>query len=131
MKIRKISSYPNYKLDGDVYSTEEIKVGKWINNKNIYRRVFVGTLNGLTSNTWNNLMLLENIDEIVTIDGTIKNTLTDLRTLNLNTYEDENYNSSFSYLESTGYVQVKINGWNSEEYKFIYKLILEYTKVNE
>ena len=58
---------------GEIYSTEEAVIGRWIDGKPIYRSVFVTTLgsNTTTSGTTNDIVDLtdKNIEECVVLNG--------------------------------------------------------------
>lgn len=51
-------------LKRNIYSTDEIVIGKWVNNKPIYRQVFTGTINDAS-------VLLQNVDALVNSYGTV------------------------------------------------------------
>lgn len=127
----------NVQLSGEVmaemtvYSTEEQIIGSWINGKNIYRRVFTGSMTGMGA-TWTNIAQVFNVDEVINLSGTISNTLTDGRSLNLNTYEEEAHNACFSFCKAdNNYLQARVNGWNKKEWGFVFKLYFEYTKTTD
>lgn len=113
------------------YSTKEQVVGIWM-GKPIYRKVIIGDMPD-TTDSWIDLVDLTdlNIDDVIKIDGTIKNTLTDLRVLPSSGYETNVYHCLFSYLGKTKKLQVFYNGWKSATYGFVYRLILEYTKTTD
>lgn len=114
-----------------VYSTAEKVIGKWIDGKKIYRRVITGSLVDIKSD-WTTITKIDNVDEIINIYGTINNTTTDLRFLNINSYENSTYNSIFSFSKADGNViQAKVNGWNNPSFKFKFKVCLEYTKTTD
>lgn len=112
-----------------LYSKNECLVGKWIDGKNIYRKVLEGNLPN-TVNSWVNLLDLSslNIEDVIKLEGTIKNTLTDNRLLPANAYEGNNYHCVFSYLGNEKKLQVYLNGWTYTTYGFKYRVIIEYTK---
>ena len=115
----------------ECYSTTEQVIGTWINDKPIYRRVFTGSLT-LIGNTWSNVAKVENVDEVINLGGTISNTLTDGRSMNINTWESESYNCTFCYVKETNgannMIQAKVAGWNNAAWGFVFRLCLEYTK---
>lgn len=111
------------------YSTSETIIGKWINGKILYRKVIEGNMTN-TINQWVNLVNLSslNIEDVIRIDGTIKNTATDNRIISANSFESTNYHCLFSYLGNEKILQVYVNGWVFNTYGFKYRVILEYTK---
>ena len=115
-------------FDGDVYSTDEIPIGVWIDGKKIYRKVFVGNMPSITGE-WENLFKLNaDSDTIVNLYGNIKNTKTDLRVIPIPNYEDTSYYVALSYLGEADYVQVFVKGWTFNAYGMVYTIIVEYTK---
>ena len=55
-------------LVNDLYKTNEIRIGTWIDGKPIYRKVFVGT----TSSTYDYFLFASNINMIINTYGYIK-----------------------------------------------------------
>lgn len=54
--------------EGNVYSTNEMEIGKWIDNKPVYRKVISTSLN-LTSSGIHNLDIgLTNVDNLIKLD---------------------------------------------------------------
>ena len=114
-----------------VYSTKERIIGKWKNGKPIYQKLIIGSLVGIGSD-WTNVITIDNVDEVIDLNGTITNTATDGRSLNINTYESPSYNSTFSYCKANGNkIQAKVNGWNNPSFKFVFKLYFNYTKTTD
>lgn len=112
-----------------VYSTKEQIIGNWINGKPIYRKIITGSLVNV-GNDWTSITNINNVDEVINLNGVITNTATDNRSLNINTYENPSYNSVFSFSKKDGNaIQGKVTGWNSANLKFIFKLYFEYTKI--
>lgn len=106
----------------DVYSTEETRIGTWIDGKPIYRRTFAGTF--LTAE----MVVMSNadIDVLIGAKGCI--------------LYGSNLLLSIPYLSSTGYVSVyaKINENNlylysrySETIGKQYSITVEYTKTTD
>lgn len=117
-----------YLWDGDMYSTDEIPVGIWTDNKKIYRKVFTGNMTN-TVGEWTNLFQLdENIDTLINLYGNIKNTKSDKRVIPIPNYESENYFAGLSYLGQTNYVQIFLKGWTYKAFGMVYTIIAEYTK---
>ena len=123
----------NYINQGNTYSTSETLTGKtWIDGKPIYRKVFTGNMTN-TTNEWVNLQKcnLNNVDNIINISGTIKNTSSDRRVLPTSAYESTSYYCTFSYLGQTDYLQCYINGWTYTTFGFKYIVVIEYTKTTD
>ncbi|MBQ4123560.1 hypothetical protein IJD44_07585 [bacterium] len=122
--------YSESELNKQDYSTEEQKIGTW-NGKNVYRKIFTGNNPDVTG--WQAIADLSdlNIDDIINLTGIIKNTMSDLRVLNVNTYENENYNCSVSYFGLTKALEMKVTGWTYNTHGFVYRIILEYTKTTD
>lgn len=129
--LEMVDNIPDSSVALNVYSTEEQIVGAWLNGKNVYRRVFVGSMTGMGT-TWTNIAQVLDVDEVINLSGTISNTLTDGRSLNLNTYEDETHNACFSFCkEDNNHLQARITGWSKTEWGFVFKLYFEYTKTTD
>lgn len=105
------------------YSTEEVFTGKyWIDEKKIYRRIFVGTTDALTEGT---IAIINNIDTLVKFDGTHNdgNYYGGLYWINSNL----NQFRQFYYMSSNG----QINFLQTIKATLNYRIIVEYTKTNE
>ena len=107
-------------------------VGIWYNGKPIYRKVFVGNVSN-TTDQWVNLQKcnLDNFQEIVKLEGTIKNTKSDRRVLSINAYETASYKIAFSYLGETDYLQCFVTGWTYSAFGFTYIVTLDYIKTTD
>lgn len=120
-------------IDEDIYSTtDEILTNKIYDDKPVYRKVFIGSISGVTTNSWEDLEqcdIKNDIDKLIKLEGTITNTKTDGRILPASAYEDGTYHVAFSYLKQTDYLQVIVGGWNNTQFGFAYIVILEYTKI--
>lgn len=129
--LKMVDNLPDSSVALNVYSTEEQIVGSWLNGKNVYRQVFVGSMTGMGT-TWTNIAQVLDVDEVISLSGTISNTLTDGRSLNLNTYEDETHNACFSFCkEDNNHLQARVAGWSKTEWGFVFKLYFEYTKTTD
>lgn len=123
--------------ESNAYSTYEIRIGRWVDGKPLYRRYVEGSVTGLGvgESGYTDLVDLNswNIEECVFIEGTIKNAGGDLRVVPVNSYENASYNICFSYLGQTGYLQFKSVGWNqvNGSWNFVYRIVLEYTKTTD
>ncbi len=111
------------------YSEYEEEIGTWIDGKPIYRKVFIGNMTN-TVDQWVNLQKcnLDHPQDIIKIEGTIKNTKSDKRVLSINAYETSSYKIAFSYLGNTDYLQCYVTGWTYTTFGFKYIVIIEYTK---
>lgn len=112
------------------YSTEEIKVGTWIDGKPIYRKVVdLGGI-GISSTSIKRYIDGNYYDTIVKFDGYLYNTSTKIA-LNQRFYNG-NWISITYVNELNNYLQVliernDINVWNN----FYVKIIIEYTKTTD
>lgn len=129
-----INLAPSVKVVNDTvnYSKKETVIGKWIDGKPLYRRVFIGNMTD-TVDQWINLQKcnLDHPQDIIKIEGTIKNTKNDKRVLSINTYETSSYKVAFSYLGNTDYLQCFVTGWTYTTFGFKYIVIMEYTKTTD
>lgn len=107
-------------------------VGVWYNGKPIYRKVFVGNVTN-TTDQWVNLQKcnLDNFEEVVRLEGTIRNTKSDRRVLNIHAYETSSYKIAFSYLGQNDYLQCFVTGWTYSAFGFTYIVILDYIKTTD
>lgn len=107
-------------------------VGIWYNGKPIYRKVFVGNVTN-TTDQWINLQKcnLDNFQEVIKLDGTIRNTKSDKRVLSINAYETASYKIAFSYLGQTDYLQCLVAGWTYSSFGFTYIVTLDYIKTTD
>lgn len=62
----------DYDSNGDIYSTEEIVVGRWIDGKPIYRRTFV--ISTVTAQAYTPIAGATNIKELIKYYGFVYNT---------------------------------------------------------
>lgn len=101
------------------YSTSEIEIGKWIDNKPLYRIVKQETLPTLTD-SWQQLSSLSdlNVSKIISIRG-----IDILNFRQYPRYEEANYYLQFDY--NNNYIRVKGKSYTGTIY-----LIVEYTKSN-
>ena len=108
--------------------TEKI-VGIWCDGRPVYRKVFTGNMTN-TVDQWVNLQKcnLDHCQEVIKLEGTIRNTKSDKRVLSINAYEASNYKIAFSYLGNTDYLQTYVTGWTYTSFGFTYIVILDYIK---
>ena len=108
--------------------TEKI-VGIWCDGRPVYRKVFTGNMTN-TTDQWVNLQKcnLDHCQEVIKLEGTIKNTKSDARVLSINAYETTSYKVAFSYLGNTDYLQTYVTGWTYTTFGFTYIVILDYIK---
>lgn len=104
-------------------------VGIWCDGRPIYRKVFTGNMSN-TVDKWVNLQKcnLDHCQEVIKLEGTIKNTKSDARVLSINAYETTSYKVAFSYLGNTDYLQTYVTGWTYTTFGFTYIVILDYIK---
>lgn len=104
-------------------------VGIWCDGRPVYRKVFTGNMTN-TTDKWVNLQKcnLDHCQEVIKLEGTIKNTKSDARVLSLNAYETTSYKVAFSYLGNTDYLQTYVTGWTYTTFGFTYIVILDYIK---
>lgn len=101
------------------YSTSEIEIGKWIDNKPLYRIVKQETLPTL-SGSWQQLSNVSNLNI---------NKIIDIKGIDITTnrqyprYESSNFYLQFDY--NNGYIRINGKGYSGTIY-----LIIEYTKSN-
>jgi hypothetical protein len=115
----------------EVYSSDEIRIGTWTNNKPIYRKVY-----SLSSFTGSDRVIptgLSNVDEVVTLRGIVNNGGSDIFALSGGQYITQNlYTTSLTYLTSS-------NTWQPNSFYMVYyqnvpqsaKIIFEYTKTTD
>ena len=105
------------------YSTKEVKIGKWIDGKPLYRKVYIGTLTNTPENNLISTILDTNIDEVINFGGYIKN----------------DYNTKISILSSTKEIQlVTLEDGGTLRFdttstvqNWTYKIFVEYTKTTD
>ena len=130
--VRKFNNNYTYKiLEGNTYSTSEQVIGTWTDGKTIYRKTYFGNMPNTESNWVDLEKVNSNVETVTNFYGTIQNTSSDKRLLNMNTYETANFYSAFSYLQSTDYIQVKLKGWTYAAFGFVFRVTLEYTKTTD
>ena len=117
------------------YSTDEIKVGTWIDGKPLYRRVIKVTDIDRDKNNIDIPISINNLNEIVNIGGTIKlsgmNTykpITVIYTDSSNTI-DSHYNFGV-YAITNSYISLSYGNWWKEIFDKAY-ISLEYTKTTD
>ena len=122
--LNKLSSTNNY-------SFNEIKIGTWINGKPLYRKVFIGTLTGETTNyNYAEFYLPTTIETLVRLNGSMKTNNSNahwVKSLPANAI-DINY----FYNEGTG--RTRLYGTNKTEMPITttsYVVIAEYTKTTD
>ena len=113
-------------LVNDVYKTNEIRVGTWINGKPVYRRCFTGTISINTSGYFIIVdSALKNIDTLLKYDYFVKDGT------NFFPLANEGQRNATKYLQ-TSYGGVGLQVMNSNYYSNFdqkpYTIIIEYTK---
>lgn len=106
----------NYVNSLNTYSTtEEVKIGTWIDGKPLYRIVASINLQDYTS--WTNLVHISNLKRVINIYGSLNN-------INIPRYESPSYFTQFLY--ENNYIKVMCNGNTGDGY-----LVIEYTKTTD
>lgn len=104
-----------------IYSTDEQIIGRWIDDKPLYRKVITGTLPN--SNTdWVTIYTNTNINEIINFGGIFYGD--DGRQMPI-LFSQNNYEVNISFLGGEIAVYQNNTTWNGNNYK----IILEYTKI--
>lgn len=116
---------PSNKEKKEIYSTEEQVIGKWIDGKPIYRKVFTGTTNGSDNTIITKTTL--NIDKLTNSSGILYNSAVQI-----------NIGKSESIGNTNGNTRVWINNGNvvltvgsDLTTGFSYIAVLEYTKTTD
>lgn len=104
--------------DGDVYSTSEQVIGKWIDGKHIFRKILTGTYTGPTMN----IGTISNVDKFISFTGTVK--LGNIFQKIGGYFNSDNYSHITS---NNGVITLYTpTSWNNATYH----LIVEYTKTS-
>ena len=104
-------------IEKDFYSTTEQLIGKWINGKNLYRRVFTG--NTGTSNYWRNAVAdVPNNLKITKLTAIIGDYLP------VPIYIDSSYYVALQYNSSANAIQTYNKGYPNSDIE----IVVEYTK---
>ena len=108
----------------DIYSTNEIKVGTWVDGKPVYRKVIEGVTSG-TPDTGYAISSIKDMETLISYTGSI---LDDSLTKHkIGTYLSAKYNS-IVYVDSSGNVYMS---HGSAMVNKSYSLIIEYTKTTD
>ena len=99
----------------NTYSTEEQRIGTWIDGKPIYR--IVASINLQNHSSWTNLVHISNLKRVINIYGSLNN-------INIPRYESSSYFTQFLY--DNNYIRVMCNGNTGSGY-----LVIEYTKTTD
>lgn len=99
----------------NTYSTDEQRIGTWIDGKPLYRIVASINLQNYTS--WTNLVHISNLKRVINIYGYLNN-------VNIPRYESPSYFTQFLY--ENNYIKVMCNGNTGSGY-----LVIEYTKTTD
>lgn len=115
-------------INKGTYSNTEKIVGKWTDNKPIYRKVITGTI--ISSSVSNETVLLEdnNIDIVTNISGTINYGTNNKSRHQLGAYANANFYSLIQW--NADYHRLYFYGANNYVGKMVY-CILEYTKITD
>ena len=111
----------------NAYSTNETVVGKWIDDKPIYRKVITGTWGQITDGSWNQVDIpFSNLDRLVKVDAV------DVMESGENQQpfffdSSNNYKSQAFYFQ--GNIRIRCN--NASQSNCTYHIIVEYTKTTD
>lgn len=106
------------------YSTDEIRVGTWINNKPIYRKVLTGTL---PIGSGENVFTISNAN-IINFNGMVKSTYDQWWPIP-SIYSEDNYRI-YTYI-SLDRTQLKVYCGSYFSTNSQYEIIIEYTKTTD
>lgn len=129
MKLQVVKKSNKYFSEGVPYSTNEVKIGEWIDGKALYRKVCV--VNNIVLGTQTDVENIPNVSEVTRITAIQKSTTG--FSMPIPTIWQDNLAQRNSYVwvdvKSTGgQVKYQINsGWTSADKLTI---IVEYTKKN-
>ena len=104
------------------YSTNEIVIGKWIDNKPVYRKVFVTRTP--SSTLWTSVATASNVETMVDLRGTFYGN--DGRQMSVN-HPEKDYQVSTTYLNDRIEMKVEDPTW----YNLNCFIIFEYTKTTD
>lgn len=99
------------------YSTNETKVGTWIDGKPIYRKVVSGQVS--TANTWTTIATISDINTLIDVKGTVGGYLP------IPVYISSSYNVAVQKYNNE--IQVRTNGYTDSDVV----LAIEYTKTTD
>lgn len=106
------------------YSTEEKQIGKWIDNKPIYRKVLSGTLpTGAGTNSFS----ISN-SEIISVNGFVRSTYGQWWPIS-NYFSEQKYNISCRLSENRNGIELECGAFYKTSSKYF--LIVEYTKTTD
>lgn len=108
----------------DTYSTNEIKVGTWVDGKPVYRKVIDGVTSG-TSDTGYIISSINNMETLVSYTGSILDNNSVKH--KIGTYLNDRYNSVL-YVDTSGNIYIS---HGSSMVNKSYSLIIEYTKTTD
>jgi hypothetical protein len=114
----------NEVLDGDVYSTNEIKTNKvWIDGKPIYRKV-IETTSPSSTNSWTVIGSISNLDTIINLYGWVK--ASNKRILPIQ-YSEPGAEIATTVLNGNIEMKVILSNWQSATCY----MVAEYTKTTD
>lgn len=121
-QLNNIYDYLDNLVDNkEEYSTDEIRIGTWIDGSAIYRAIIPCNLGNL-STSWQNLVQVpNNLKQLINLRG-VRNFTNDAQNLILPVYNSSSYFVQFRI--SNLYIQVQGTGYDNMN---IY-LIIDYTK---
>lgn len=118
--------------DPYVYSTSEKKIGYWVDNKPIYRKVVLGTMSSSETAKTVSLNITDEVDKFISVDVKLIRDGTDTTS----SYTTSGYNASNDgfnwYLRTAQSRQVVIRGYNDYPKRpYNFAVIVEYTKTSD
>lgn len=118
----------NYVNGLETYSTDEVRIGTWIDGKPIYRRTITTTVPNI-NNQWAAVVSnITGIDNITKLNGIIVGG--DGRKISIPYYESTSYFYSLSFQPNANQIQIYGNGAAAFSGKTLY-IIVEYTKTTD
>lgn len=117
----------NEVYQNNIYSTNEQKIGKWIDGKPIYRKV-IQTIMPSVTGSWTNLSTLLDVSSMIKLNAVLVGG--DGRNISLPYYENTDYYYSLSYQPSANSIQIIGNGDIAFKDKTII-IFVEYTKTTD
>lgn len=118
--------------EGEIYSTTERKVGKWIDGKNIYRKVFFVNAISWNNNAYYIETNIDNIEHLIKMQGTCVNSPNgNFLTIPYINPSQISYQISLEYIKETNKIVLGSAGAFSDNRLTNCSIILEYTKTTD
>ena len=117
--------------DGEIYSTNEVKtIKKTENGKSIYRRSFILSITGNNQDITVSNSLINNIDEVIDIYGTLKNSFSNRFPITYVSPNTQLLDSIGSYYNSNDGIKIRIGSTSLGSGAFT-RITIEYTKTTD